>query len=251
LFLDEITEMPPELQVKLLRVLETDSLARVGGEQPLRIDVRVLAATNCDLDEALRNGRLRGDLYYRLKVFHIDLPPLCERRGDIELLAQAFLEELLAAEGHAKRFSEAAVQKLGSYAWPGNVRQLRNAVHFAYVLSQDVIDVDSLPPEVVAVDRPDDSRHRGSGDEEATSGSWLSVRVGSTIADVEQRLIIATLREYADNKPKVADVLGISLKTLYNRLNRYQSSTAGEKTNHPSEVAAESDEDATEEVGLR
>jgi DNA-binding NtrC family response regulator len=218
LFLDEITEMPVELQVKLLRVLETESFARVGGEQPIPVDVRVLAASNRDVRQAVDEGRLRPDLFYRLKVFQIDLPPLRDRREDIALLAESFLGTLGEAEGREKRFSEAALEALHAYSWPGNVRELRNVVHFAYVLAGDLIDVDSLPREVTREDQPG----ARTAPEATGSDTAFTVAVGSTIADVERRLIMATLRE-CNNKPRAADILGISLKTLYNRLNQYQA----------------------------
>jgi DNA-binding NtrC family response regulator len=226
LFLDEITEMPIELQVKLLRVLETNSLSRVGGEQPIQVDVRILAASNRDVQQAINEGKLRADLYYRLKVFQIDLAPLRNRREDIPLLAQAFLEDLIQSEGRTKRFSNEVLEMLGQYNWPGNVRELRNVVHFAYVLSEDVIEVDSLPAEVQRGERQAES----SGEAKAESAGILTVRVGSTIAEVERRLILATLKEYQEDKPKSASVLGISLKTLYNRLNQYQAPESGAQT---------------------
>ena len=222
LFLDEITEMPIELQVKLLRVLETNSLARVGGEQPIQVDVRILAASNRDVQKAIEEGKLRADLYYRLKVFQIDLAPLRDRRDDISLLAQAFLEDLVQTEKRPKRFSDQALETLAQYNWPGNVRELRNVVHFAYVLSEDLIDVDSLPAEVRRGGRPAEA----SVETKSEPSGTFTVRVGSTIADVERRLILATLREYQEDKPKSASVLGISLKTLYNRLNQYQAPEA-------------------------
>ena len=164
LFLDEITEMPIELQVKLLRVLETNSLARVGGEQPIQIDVRILAASNRNVQQAIDEGKLRADLYYRLKVFQIDLAPLRSRREDIRLLAQAFLEDLIQSEGRAKRFTDQALDTLSQYSWPGNVRELRNVVHFAYVLSEDLIDVDTLPTEVTRGGTPaHGANRRGEG----------------------------------------------------------------------------------------
>jgi two-component system response regulator AtoC len=157
-------------------------------------------------------------------VFQIDLAPLRDRREDIALLAQAFLEDLIQTEGRTKRFSDQALTMLGQYNWPGNVRELRNVVHFAYVLSEDLIDVDSLPVEVQRGGKqPEPS---GETKSEA-SGGVFTVRVGSTIAEVERRLILATLREYQEDKPKSANVLGISLKTLYNRLNHYQTPEAG------------------------
>jgi two-component system, NtrC family, response regulator AtoC len=231
LFLDEITEMPIELQVKLLRVLETNSLSRVGGEQPIQVDVRILAASNRDVQQAIDEGKLRADLYYRLKVFQIDLAPLRSRREDIRLLAQAFLEDLIQSEGRTKRFSDEALDMLGQYNWPGNVRELRNVVHFAYVLSEDLIEVDSLPAEVQRGGRQPEA----ATETKAESAGVLTVRVGSTIAEVERRLILATLKEYQEDKPKSASVLGISLKTLYNRLNQYQAPESGGSGQTPSD----------------
>jgi DNA-binding NtrC family response regulator len=235
LFLDEITEMPIELQVKLLRVLETNSLSRVGGEQPIQVDVRILAASNRDVQQAIDEGKLRADLYYRLKVFQIDLAPLRNRREDIRLLAQAFLEDLIQSEGRKKSFSEQALEMLAQYNWPGNVRELRNVVHFAYVLSEDVIEIDSLPAEV----QRGGKQPEPAAEAKAEASGVFTVRVGSTIAEVERRLILATLKEYQEDKPKSASVLGISLKTLYNRLNQYQAPEAG---NHPAEDSTQSHE---------
>jgi DNA-binding NtrC family response regulator len=220
LFLDEITEMPIELHVKLLRVLETGTFARVGGEEPISVDVRILAATNRNVQDAIGQGKLREDLYYRLKVFQLSLPPLRERPHDVPLLAQAFLEELGAIEGQRKRFSEAALERLTSYSWPGNVRELRNVVHSAYILAGSVIDVNSLPRELgAASDAPPASAPVDEGD-------VLTVKLGTPIADVERRLIVATLKQHNGSKTKAAEALGISLKTLYNRLAEYQEEDA-------------------------
>jgi len=217
LFLDEITEMPIELQVKLLRVLETGTFARVGGEEPISVDVRILAATNRNVQDAITQGKLREDLYYRLKVFQLSLPPLRERPHDVPLLAQAFLEELGAIEGQRKRFTDAALERLSSFPWPGNVRELRNVVHSAYILAGSVIDVNSLPRELgAASDAP------AVSSAPVDEGDVLTVKLGTPIADVERRLIIATLKQHNGSKTKAAEALGISLKTLYNRLAEYQ-----------------------------
>ncbi|HEY0879571.1 MAG TPA: sigma-54 dependent transcriptional regulator, partial [Zeimonas sp.] len=146
LFLDEITEMPMELQVKLLRVLETGAFVRVGSDAVINVDVRIVAATNRTPAEAVSSGRLREDLYYRLNVFPIDLPPLRDRLEDVPLLAEHFLDGLNEREGARKRFSDRALKALAEYRWPGNVRELRNAVHRGFILAEgDVIDVESLP----------------------------------------------------------------------------------------------------------
>jgi DNA-binding NtrC family response regulator len=210
LFLDEVTEMPAEAQVKLLRVLETGTLVRVGGTEPIRVDVRVVAATNRNPEEAVKAGKLREDLYYRLNVFPIMLPALREREGDVDLLAEHFLQQLNRDGSSSKRWSRAALERLRRSAWSGNVRELWNVVQRAYILGKEEIgpEVLPLPPESPV---------------ERAGGSMLEVRVGSTIADVEQRLILATLELLAGDKKKTAEVLGISLKTLYNRLNVYDA----------------------------
>jgi DNA-binding NtrC family response regulator len=216
LFLDEVTEMPIGLQVKLLRVLETGTFHRVGGEDPLSVDVRILAATNRPVQEAVEQGRLREDLYYRLNVVQLAIPPLRERREDIELLAQAFLDELERTEGRRKRLTDAALQVMRGYSWPGNVRELRNVVHSAHILSGDAIGSDNLAPELT------DAQPSAPGE----SGDVIQVTVGTPIASVERRLIMATLRQCGGNKTKAADLLGISLKTLYNRLNAYHAESS-------------------------
>jgi two-component system response regulator AtoC len=211
LFLDEITEMAIELQVKLLRVLETGAVLRIGGERPVSVDVRVIASTNRRPEEAVAAGKLREDLLYRLKVFPIHLPPLRERGGDIELLAESFLEQLNKAEGTrtSKMFSKAAVERLRAHSWPGNVRELKNLVHHAFILADDEIGPSCLPPEL-------------SGGSDSSEPS-LQLKVGVSLAEADRRLILATLNEFGDNKKKAAEVLGISLKTLYNRINEYKA----------------------------
>src|ERR1700761_7197490 len=139
-FLDEVTEMPMELQVKLLRVLETGSFSRVGGVTPIVCDVRIIAASNREPERALAEGKLREDLYHRLNVFPIQLPPLRQRGADIELLARHFLAELNRTENTTKSFSPDSLARLYQHAWPGNVRELRNHVQRAYIMADDVID---------------------------------------------------------------------------------------------------------------
>jgi len=224
LFLDEITEMPIELQVKLLRVLETGKIVRLGGEKPIDVDARVIAATNRDPEDAVTQGKLREDLLYRLRVFPINLPPLRARGEDIELLSNHFLA-LLNQGGDfqtKKAFTRDAVHKLRNYSWPGNVRELKNLVHQAFILADQDIGPACLPMQV-----------RGNSDAAAVSDSptadaavdvsqQLKVGVGTSLAEADRRLILATLEQYGGNKRKTASVLGISLKTLYNRLNEYR-----------------------------
>ncbi|HVS13816.1 MAG TPA: sigma-54 dependent transcriptional regulator [Thermoanaerobaculia bacterium] len=211
LFLDEITEMPIELQVKLLRALENREVTRVGGSKPVPVDVRVVAASNRDLRIALDGGKLREDLYYRLKVFPIALPPLREREGDVELLARHFLAELNHDHEVQKRLTDEALDLLQAHPWPGNVRELKNVLQRAYILADEKITVDTLPREV-----------RLELAAEPTAGPYVQVRIGSSLADAEKRLIFATLDQVGGKKKDAAEILGVSLKTLYNRLKAYE-----------------------------
>jgi two-component system, NtrC family, response regulator AtoC len=206
LFLDEITEMPAELQVKLLRVLESGKVTRIGGSESLTADVRVIAATNRKPDEAVAKGKLREDLLYRLNVFPIGLPPLRDRREDVDLLAEHFLALLNKEHDSSKEFTRPALNRLRSHGWPGNVRELKNLVHRAFILAEDHIGLDCLPLGV-----------------QDTAGSSLNLKVGTSLGEAERRLILATLEEAEGDKKKAAEILGISLKTLYNRLNEYKS----------------------------
>jgi DNA-binding NtrC family response regulator len=208
LFLDEITEMPGELQVKLLRVLETGKIVRVGGSQPIDVDVRVIAASNRRPDEAVAKGKLREDLHYRLNVFPIELPPLREREGDVELLCEHFLTGLNRQEGTSRTLSTEALARLRSHSWPGNVRELKNVLHRAFILADGEIE----PGHIVF----------GAVEEPVADSGGLSVKVGTSVADAEKNLILATLEHCQGDKRKTAEVLGISLKTLYNRLNAYK-----------------------------
>ncbi len=203
--------MQPELQVKLLRVLESGQLVRLGGEAPVSVDVRVLAATNRPVAEAIADGSLREDLYFRLATFPLEVPPLRERSGDVERLARRFLATLNAADGVKKDITQRALEMLREYAWPGNVRELKNLVHCAYILADDVIDSEHFPPlEQRAIARASDDT--------------LNLKIGSTLEDAERRLILATLAHYNGDKRRAARTLGVSLKTIYNRLNRYCAS---------------------------
>ncbi len=209
LFLDEITEMAPEMQVRLLRVLETGRFMRVGGDGEIRTNVRVLTATNRDALDAVRDGRLREDLMYRLAVFPITLPPLREREGDTELLAEHFLQNLNVEGGASKRFSRAALTTIRAYHWPGNVRELKNAVHRAFIMAEDMVELDLAGLACPAVE-----------------GECLRVPVGTSLAEMERQAIFATLDHCRGNKRRAAEMLGVSLKTLYNRLTAYQAEGA-------------------------
>jgi two-component system response regulator HydG len=208
LFLDEITEMPLELQVHLLRALETGEIVRVGGEQQTAVDSRLVAATNQDPVKAVEDGLLREDLYYRLNEFVIHLPPLRERGDDIGLLINYFVGELNEQYGANKRPSEESLKRFRAYAWPGNVRELRHVVHRAFLLTEG----DNV--EIEAPQRFENAL----GSEEELSG----VRAGRAIREVERELILKTLKHYDGDKKEAAETLGISLKTLYNRLHEYE-----------------------------
>jgi DNA-binding NtrC family response regulator len=220
LFLDEITEMPLELQVKLLRVLETGTLLRIGGDESIVVDVRVIAASNRRLEDAVAEGKLREDLLYRLNVFPIHLPPLRERAGDIDLLAQFFLADLnrdeppgRAGEASHKRLTKEALKQLAECPWPGNVRELKNVMHRAFILADEEIGSECLAcgPRGVAMAEP----------------ASLSFRLGTPLTEVERRVILATLDHCGGDKRKTAEVLGLSLRTLYYRLNSYSVPTEG------------------------
>ena len=240
LFLDEVTEMPLELQVKLLRVLETGRFMRVGSTQSLASYVRIVAATNRPPLEAVAEGRLREDLLYRLNVFPIELPPLRQRLCDVPVLAEHFLRDISEREQRPKRFSPAALRQLEACEWPGNVRELRNVVQRAYLMTpEEIVGCDWLPrPEAQggaggAVPRlpapagapaasvPGPLAPPG-GDFLADAGrKTLTLPIGVSIAQAERQLIEATLEHCRFQKERTAAVLGISLKTLYNRLKRY------------------------------
>lgn len=206
LFLDEIGEMDFGLQAKLLRALETGRIRPVGGERDVAVEVRVVAATNQEPHEAMREGRLRDDLFYRLAQFPIRVPPLRERGDDIDLLADHFLSERNAATGIDKTLDDDVREAFRLYDWPGNVRELKNAVMQSHILAGSVIRPGDLPEELAA---------GGAG------GIGATPPPGAAISEVERRHILKTLEHFRGDKKKAAETLGISLKTLYNRLNEY------------------------------
>ena len=201
LLLDEITEMSPEMQVRLLRVLETERFMR-----EIRANVRIIAATNRDPHDAVKDGKLREDLLYRLAVFPINLPPLREREGDAELLAEHFLQQLNLEAGTDKQFSRAALVTIRTHQWPGNVRELKNAVHRAFIMADSEVELDLSGLACPAVE-----------------GECLRVPIGTPLAEMERQAIFATLDHCGGNKRRAAEILGVSLKTLYNRLAAYQA----------------------------
>jgi transcriptional regulator with PAS, ATPase and Fis domain len=209
LLLDEIGDMEPDSQVKLLRVLETGMFFRVGGTRPRRVDVRLIAATNRDLAAAMKGGQFREDLYYRINTITVLLPPLRERPEDIELLAQHFLDT--NATYGLKRLNPAALAALESYGWPGNVRELRHAIERGVILCKgDEIAVADLPSEVVG---------QGSG---SASPAAAGSAAGPTLEAMERQHIVTTLRQVGGHRGKAAALLGIDPKTLYRKILGYQ-----------------------------
>jgi two-component system response regulator HydG len=208
LLLDEIAEMQTDMQVKLLRVLEESRFRRLGGKEHIRVDVRVLASTNRKIEEAIKDGSLREDLYYRLKVFTIELPPLIERREDIPLLVAEFIKEFDEKNGKSVRsVDNDTMQILLNHSWPGNVRELRNAIERAVV----VCDGELIRPEHLPVDL----QHT------AGSAPSISIQLGKPIKEIEKEVILENLEYMGGNKTKTASVLGVSLKTLHNKLKKY------------------------------
>jgi DNA-binding NtrC family response regulator len=208
LFLDEIAEMMPATQVKLLRVLQERIFRRLGGRQEISVDVRVIAATNQNPQDAVNSGKLREDLFYRLNVFAIDLPPLRGRREDIPLLVQTFLTEFNRTNAKGIRaVDQEAMYLLERYPWPGNIRELRNVIERATILAEsEFIEPRHLPPTLIS-----------RGEESLPT---LTIAPGTTVDEAERRLILLTLDHTRNNKTRAAEILGISLKTLHNKLNR-------------------------------
>jgi two-component system response regulator HydG len=213
-FLDEIAEIAPSTQVKLLRVLQEREVLPVGGTEPIPVDVRVIAATNRDLDEEMRNGRFRSDLYYRLNVIALHLPPLRDRPDDIPLLAEGCLERLAGDRGQApRRLSQAALEVLLAYDWPGNVRELENVLEHAALVSTG----EEIPAEAL----PDRARSR-------RAAPLVSERAHAnpTLGTVERAYILWVLQAEGGNKTRAAEVLGIDPSTLYRKLSRYDAAPA-------------------------
>jgi transcriptional regulator with PAS, ATPase and Fis domain len=209
LFLDEIGEMTPATQVKLLRVLQERRFRRLGGRTEQSVDVRVIAATNADPVEAVKVGKLREDLYYRLNVFSFHLPPLRERKDDLPLLIQAFINEFNQRnQKQVVGVDQEAMRMLEHYAWPGNVRELRNVIERATILCGGAFIEPKHLPAVLAQEPP--ARHQPQ----------LALAPGTTVEEAERRLILMTLEHTRDNKTRAAEILGISLKTLHNKLNK-------------------------------
>jgi two-component system response regulator HydG len=222
LFLDEIGDMPPATQVKLLRVLEEHTITRVGDNKPIKVNVRVVSATNRDLEQAIKEGRFREDLYYRLKVVTVELPSLRQRREDIIPLVDHFRKQF--AKRHHKQIkgiSPIVSKRLFAYDWPGNVRQLRNAVETMVVLDIDgVLDVDDLPPELA--DENDGTPVVAAAPvADLGSGEAASGLIGKPFDLIERWAIEETLKLTGGNREEAARILGIGARTLYRKLKEY------------------------------
>jgi len=211
LFLDEIGEISPALQAKLLRAIEQKEMNRVGSDQVIRVDVRILAATNRDLREKVQEKAFREDLFYRLNVFNITVPPLRERREDIPKFAEHFLEQVSRENSvPRKRLSPEAVRLLLSYRWPGNIRELRNAVETSALVAEgDTIRVEDLPAEISTGRLPP-----------STSGP-IPLPAPKTLQEIEREAVVAALEETGGNKTRAAKILGIGLRTLHRKVKEY------------------------------
>lgn len=207
IFLDEIGETTPELQVRLLRVLQEHEFERVGGTKPVKVDVRIITATNRDLKKEVEAGRFREDLYYRLNVIRIDLPALRDRTDDIPLIANWLLKQFNEEHGKSLAFNPKTMSILQSYHWPGNVRQLRTIIESSVILSSG--------KEILPKNLPEEVRT------ETSPSNAVKLRVGMTVSDAERELIKATLAEFGGNKAKAARTLQLGRKTLYRKLEEY------------------------------
>ena len=208
IFLDEIGEIEPSVQIKILRVLQEKTFERVGGEESLEVDVRIISATNRDLKTEIERGTFREDLYYRLNVVNIHIPPLRERKEDIPLLVAAFIREFAQENGKpVEGIDTKARAMLYNHAWPGNVRELRNCIESAVVMCKgSVITPDDLPPSIAA----------------DSESNYVRVQLGVTMADAERELIRANLAANNGNKSRTAEILGIGRKTLHRKIAEYR-----------------------------
>lgn len=214
LLLDEISETDVKIQAKLLRAIQEKEIDRIGGKAPIKVDTRIIATSNRNLDECVKNGTFRQDLYYRLNVVNINIPPLKDRPDDIIVLAKHFAKKYSELNDiPLKEMTPTAEQKLLNYLWPGNVRELENTVHRAVLLSTD----DKIDADAILLDDIDAVINPAAGTE--MSGAEF---VGSTVASMERNLIIDTLKHTMGNRTTAANILGISIRTLRNKLKQYQ-----------------------------
>lgn len=215
IFLDEIGEIDMSTQVKILRVLQEREFERVGGEKTIRVDVRLIAATNRDLASEVKKGNFREDLFYRLNVVHIEVPPLRERKEDIELLTINFLDEFNKEDGRKiEGISPQARRALLNYDWPGNIRELKNCIESSVVLAKgNIIQLEDLPPQVTQ--------------KEGEAKSSITINLPTTMEDAEKKIILSTIEYCAGNKSRASELLDIGRKTLHRKLNEYMGKTDG------------------------
>jgi DNA-binding NtrC family response regulator len=220
LFLDEIGEMSPATQVKVLRALQSGEFRRIGSNRQIRADIRIIAATNKDLREEVRRGRFREDLYYRIAVIEIHMPPLRDRTEDIPLLVEHFLRANAYGGRERLHITDEAMRCLVRYPWPGNIRELRNLIERLSVLADSqVLTVDALPPAIAKAGTEPVPASPGPGEPAVAAGSAGDTDL--TLDEVERQHILRTLERHRWNKKRVASILGIDTKTLYNKLRRY------------------------------
>ena len=221
LLLDEISEMAPNLQAKLLRAVQEREIDRVGGSKPVPLDVRIIATSNRDMESEVANGNFREDLYFRLNVVNLKIPPLSGRPQDIPVLTEHFIKKYAEANGlEALPLSAEAEKILAGYAWPGNVRELENAMHRAVLLATgNEIGVDAI-----MLSGPETIRGGAASAADDGAGGSTTALVGRTVADVERELIIDTLQHCLGNRTHAANILGISIRTLRNKLKQYGES---------------------------
>ena len=212
LLLDEISEMDPRLQSKLLRAIQEREIDRIGGTRPIKVDVRIIATSNCNIEDEVAKGNFREDLYFRLNVMKLEIPPLRERPADISILARHFIRKYAKANGvKPLPLSADAKRALLAHPWPGNVRELENAMHRAVLLA----DGESISPEAIRLGSPGATAHAGA------DGGCDSGMVGRTVSAVERDLIIDTVQHCLGNRTHAAKFLGISIRTLRNKLKQY------------------------------
>jgi two-component system, response regulator FlrC len=223
LLLDEISEMDARLQAKLLRALQEREIDRVGGTKPVKVDIRILATSNRDLAQAVKDGVFREDLLYRLNVVNLRLPPLRERPGDVVALAEFFIKKYAAANGMPEKpLSTEAKRRLAAHRWPGNVRELENAMHRAVLLSVGAeIDETAIRLPDGQPLAPADPHARAAQAASLAAETATRSFVGQTVAEMEQQLIIDTLEHCLGNRTHAANILGISIRTLRNKLKEY------------------------------
>jgi transcriptional regulator with PAS, ATPase and Fis domain len=231
-FLDEIGDMPIGTQAKLLRVLEERKVRRLGGKSDLPVDVRVVAATNKVPEEAIKAKLLREDLYYRLNVFQIMLPPLRDRKDDIPAISEAILVNLNKKHGcRITGLHAATLERFQNYAWPGNVRELRNVLERAAIMASEGLILPkhlAMEPMAAPAERPQDAAAETETETEAADS--IRFRPGATMEDIEDAYINLVLKRTNNNKTKAADILGISVRTLHNRLGQLMNRKANGAT---------------------